>query len=213
MEVQTYDEEFYHSVGSDMNETMIECNAIDINLYPCVMVLDVEASTSTRYLIQIAYNIYDMGFKLLEQRNFLINENVGEVDFFEKFSLETIQKHGCDVHKVLRKLKQDFIMCKYLVCHNIAYDCNKLLKYYEKYDIPIRLPQLICTMKLTRNVLCLKDKRGSNKNPKLSELYKYCHNEELDDTLAHSADFDVNATFKCFKKLVMDNTINLKEIH
>jgi DNA polymerase III alpha subunit (gram-positive type) len=195
------DEKYYADILAQMNNTLIECNAIDINTYPCVMVLDTEASLQGN-LIQVAYNLYDMKFNTIQKRNYLINEGINEIDFFKKFDLETIHKHGCQARDVLEKIRTDFMKCKYLVCHNISYDCSKLRKYFQKYDIDAVFPTMICTMKESRDVLQIKNKYGNNKMPKLSELYNHYYEDELDESLCHSADFDIDVTFKCFRKLV-----------
>lgn len=198
-------------IQKKMKATMADIEKINLNNFSCfsnIMVLDVEAAL-TGELIQIAYNIYDSKFKTLVKRNFLINENINKVDFFNKFTLEQIHNYGMEPTKVLNLLKKDFLKCGYIVCHNISYDCSKLTKYFNKYNIKYTFPNHICTMKTTRDVIGLKNKLGNNKMPKLSELYYYCFNKEVDEDLCHSADFDIKITFDCLKKLIKLKIITL----
>ena len=45
------------------------------------------------------------------------------------------------------------------------------------------------------------------KFPKLSELYEILFKENFED--AHDATVDINATFRCFYKLVQENIIKI----
>ena len=58
---------------------------------------------------------------------------------------------------------------------------------------------LFCTMKSSTNLCRLPGRYGNFKWPKLTELYKFLFNEEMEG--AHDAMVDVRATRKCYYRL------------
>lgn len=174
------------------------------------MVLDIE-TTKCRHIIQIAYNIYDEFFNVVSKVDNIINEGIGKRDYYERFTLSEIYEQGKDVIDVLLELKKDMLKTKYIICHNVTFDLGNIYRYFNKYNIHIsKKPIEVCTMKLSRKLCDCKDKNGKRKNPRLSELYQYCFNELPSTTLAHTADYDVHITTKCFKYLVENNHFILK---
>lgn len=176
------------------------------------IVLDLE-TTTYKEIIQVAYTIYDVSFKKIKHVDVLMNEGIGKIDHYKKFTLDDIFTYGKDPVDVLLELVNDLQMCKYLVCHNIAFDAGLIYKYLLKYDIQIiNKPTNVCTMKLARKFCNKKDKRGWLKAPSLSELYYKCFNEYPDETKTHSADYDIAITKRCFRYLIENNIINLNKI-
>lgn len=174
-----------------------------------IIVLDIETTglLNSDYIIQIAYNIYNQDMVCIKQVNYLINENVNKTDFFKIFSLAEIKSKGLDVKQVLTKLNQDFLRCKYVIGHNISFDMEKIMNYYNKHKVEHgAYPLQICTMKISKNILNMRNIKGYIKYPKLSELYNYYYNLTADGTL-HDASYDIELTYLCFIKLVQNNCV------
>jgi len=173
------------------------------------MVLDIETTglSNKDYIIQIAYNMYDIKMNCLLKRNYLINEHVGRTDYFNRFTLKEIKQNGLSAELVLNNLKNDLSHCKYIIGHNISFDIDKITNYYKKYKIECVMQKSICTMTLSKYKLNLRNVKGYIKNPKLSELYKYYYLNDANDNTLHDASYDIEITFLCFKKLVDDKLI------
>ena len=173
------------------------------------MVLDIE-TTKYREIIQIAYNIYDENFNLINRVDNIINEGIGKRDYYQRFTLSEIYERGRDVVDVLLELKNDMMKTKYVVCHNVTFDIGNIYKYFRKYNIYItKKPIEICTMKISRKLCNCKDKNGKRKNPKLLELYQHCFKELPNESLTHTADYDVHITAQCFKHLLENKHVVL----
>jgi hypothetical protein len=173
-----------------------------------IMVLDIETDGGMS-IIQIAYNIYDSEMKLIRQENFLINEDIGRRDFYKKFTLDDIYVHGKPAPDVLKRLSEDMDICKYIVGHNlISFDVNRIERYYNRYQINYSIPEMIDTMRHSKQFVNAKNKRGNIKAPKLEELVNKLE-LVVDLSLAHTADYDVDMTFRAFKKLVEMDIIQI----
>ena len=172
-----------------------------------IIVLDIETTGyKEQNIIQIAYRIYDQHMNLRESHSYIINEKIGKVDFFKKFTLKYIQKVGKDPVTVLNQLLNDMNKCKYIVGHNIInFDIKHLQKYYDKYNIPVIFPNPVDTMILTKKLLSNKKSIYS-----LTELTKYyCKDFLLDEKLQHEALYDVIITAEVLKKLIKLNIAKL----
>ena len=105
------DEEIIEAVSVKANKSnRDECNATAKRTN--IMVIDVETA-KTGELIQIAYNIYDEEFNTIKEFDSLLNEYIGKVDFYEKYSLDQIMCEGRDPEDVFREIKID-IDCLWL---------------------------------------------------------------------------------------------------
>lgn len=171
------------------------------------IILDLE-TTTYKDIIQVAYTIYDNLFQKIKHVNVLVNEGIGQIDHYKKFSLDDIFTHGKNPTDVLLALVKDMESCEYMVCHNIIFDSGIIYKYLNKYNITIsQKPKHICTMKSSKTYCNARDKRGWLKHPSLKELYFKCFNKYPDETKTHSADYDIFITKQCFKFLVTNNII------
>ena len=182
-----------------------------------IIILDIETSDviqKQRYIVQIAYEIYDQDKVLIKKENIYINHglinNKQIIDYYSRLE-DKIKTTGISLSDALDKLILDLKTCKYFVAHNISFDINHInnnifnLKKEQVKIIPV------CTMRTTRDLVKALDKNQRLKNPKLSELYKYLFNLDMDesDTGAHCGDYDVYITSLCFLKLLDDKYIDL----
>lgn len=189
-----------------------------------VMVLDIETTEmfkikneNVRYIIQIAYDIYDCDLTLIKHCDYLINENVNKTDFFRRFTITDIRTKGLDAKTVLEYLNSDLKKCKYIVGHNIkGFDIAEIRKYMIKYKLEFIVPEVIDTMHGTGKILNLLDRRGYIKRPSLRELCNYL-NINYDDNVAHNGSTDIYYTYEVFRrllknKLIEQNLINIDKI-
>jgi len=175
-----------------------------------IVILDVETNGGHK-IIQIAYKIYNAKLELLKSVDLIINNGNCETDYFKKFTESYIRNVGLKPNNALNLLDKDLKCCSYIVCHNIAFDVNKLIRYSGNYNMELHMPtNKICTMKSTTNLLKIPNKnRRGYKYPKLEELYQYLLKKSPDSSKQHNASYDVDLTFECFKKLVDSNHISL----
>ena len=176
-----------------------------------IMVLDIEtAGPPIQTIIQIAYNIYDKNMTLLNTKNFILNDGSGQQDFYQKISLHDIIYKGIHPSIVMQELSDDIKICKYLVGHNIiGFDTKHILRYSELYQIPISIPNQLDTMRLSKDIVKAKNIKGHIKNPRLGELYYHIFKTHVDANDAHTANYDVDVTAKCFKYLVDTMVVSL----
>jgi len=172
------------------------------------VVLDIETTRCGKFIIEIAYNIYNFEMELCKSVQFLLNEKENtKVDHFNKVTRYDIVTKGLNAYDAFINMKQDLSYCSYIVCHNISFDTRHIIKYYQKLCIDFTPPLYVCTMKLSSTFCNLKNKNGHKKSPKLSELYEKCFGSLPNENKCHSADFDIQITFDCFKYLLYNKII------
>lgn len=172
------------------------------------MVVDVETSRN-RNLIQIAYNIYDNNHRLIKEFDTLIDDGIGEVDFYEKYTIDDIMLEGMSSREAFQIIKQDIDECSHVIGHNISFDLGVMDRYFARLKIPYNKPETICTMRQSTNYCKLQGKGKAYKIPKLSELYFKCFGKEPDNTKTHTAEYDIAITHMCFMHLLRNNIVKL----
>jgi DNA polymerase-3 subunit alpha len=177
------------------------------------MILDIETtglSPYSSYIVQIAYNIYDYNLNLITKKNIIINNGNNIQDFYKKIPLDVINNRGITLIGALNEVLMDMKNCRYIVGHNISFDINFIETKFWKNNIYHNYNyKAICTMKKSRKFVNAKNKSNGIKPPKLCELYKKIYNKDMDENSSHTADYDVEITFQCFKKLVELEIIEL----
>jgi DNA polymerase III epsilon subunit-like protein len=118
---------------------------------------------------------------------------------------EIADKEGKDLQWVLNKFMCAVKEVDTIVGHNLAFDKNIVLAELSNLGELESVRTLLsktefCTMKKSKSVVKAKNKYNKIKYPKLSELYAFYFNTNFDN--AHNAQADVNATVKCYQKLV-----------
>lgn len=178
-----------------------------------LIVLDTETAKSGE-VIQLAYNIYLYypeinHFVCMSKHNWIIDEKINKVDFYNKFTLRDIRTKGEDPYYVFSVLAVHLLDIDYIVGHNIKFDTDKLVKYFTKLDIKYKMPASICTMRASKYQVGLTNSKGWAKFPKLCELYEYYYIISPDQTKTHTADYDIHLTFLCLKALHADRLVIL----
>jgi len=170
-----------------------------------MMIIDIETN-GRDYIVQIAYDICDLDYKVVRQENFYLNDGSDTTDYYRKISRKTIIEKGIHHTIALNQLSIDMAKCKYIVGHNIInFDIKKIIIDFKKYDIKYTIPIPLDTMKSTRTYVNAKDKNGRTKFPKLEELYFHLYQQQMDSDDSHTADYDVYATRMCCIKLKENN--------
>lgn len=84
------------------------------------------------------------------------------------------------------------------VGHNIDFDLKIMAsEFIRDGRKPFETPKTFCTMRQTKNICRIPDKRGRNKWPKLTEAYEFFFGESF--TGAHEALGDARATSRLFQ--------------
>jgi DNA polymerase III epsilon subunit-like protein len=106
------------------------------------------------------------------------------------------------VHQISVEECHGFSSAHTLIAHNIFFDLGFVGQYMERNEQDASIlnqKSLFCTMKSTTDLCRLPGRYGNFKWPKLTELYKFLFNEEMEG--AHDAMVDVRATRRCYYRL------------
>jgi hypothetical protein len=170
------------------------------------ILLDIETD-GTDNIIQVAYKIYDNNMEILDKKNIYINDGIHFSDYYNRISKSTIINKGITPKEASKILYDDISNTNILVGHNVKlFDYEKIKKYITKYYGKNITKELIfhdtCTNEIIKNKVGAKDKNNRIKMPKLEELYKFLFpNEIINNNSTHTADYDVDITEKCYKKI------------
>jgi len=164
------------------------------------IILDIETDGKNT-LVQVSYCIIDNDNNIIVIKDFFIHNKLGITDFYNKISYFQIQKFGIDLEKFLNVLSNDLKICDTIIGHNIAFDIRKLTQISKKTKCMLNFDDLniVCTMRMSRDLVKVRDKKNRIKNPKLCELCNFLEIESDDEF--HDACFDVQMTFRCYVEL------------
>ena len=168
--------------------------------------------TETCYdnIIQLCWYVIDTDYQIIERNNYYVKPDGFYINntHIHKIEHTTAVAKGIPLLYAIMLFEKSLEKYRpqYLVAHNINYDIRILNKAYDKLKIDKSLLNSIgkfCTMSKSKQILQLKNSKGSSKNPKLIEIYNYLNNRELNTPLesAHNAFYDVKYTCDVFKKL------------
>jgi DNA polymerase III epsilon subunit-like protein len=176
-----------------------------------IMVLDTEYDTSPKRLLALAYIIYKNNEKIKKQILFIkhdssvfkVNE-YGEAIKFHGLTNKFLRDNGKSLEEVFDIFYNDLEGVNILLGQNIiSADLSLLRKeliglnlWYSKYYPNLSKLIIYDTMKAFKN--CHSDKSAS-----LDNIFKFLYNEEMENH--HNALYDCKNTYKCFKKMIIDN--------
>jgi DNA polymerase III epsilon subunit-like protein len=156
-------------------------------------------------LVQLAFLLHDDDGKELESGNFIIRPDGFYIPFeasmVHGITTERALLDGIPITDALCRFDKMMQQSHSLVGHNISFDEKIVGAEYirnGRKDIMLNKNK-ICTMYLSADYCNLKNKYGSCKWPKLSELYYKLFNTDFAE--AHNASADIRATAKCFWEL------------
>lgn len=130
----------------------------------------------------------------------IADETIG-AESIHGISREIVDKYGSPIENVIHEFMDDVRKCDLLVAHNMDFDQNvvaaELVRMGCKKDAEDLIGyKTLCTMKTTTNLVKAKNKYGSNKWPRLEELYTFLFGSSFDN--AHHAMCDVDALVRCY---------------
>lgn len=169
-------------------------------------------------VVQLGFLVYDENKQLIKKYNqiikpvdFDIPDGAVEVHGITK---EIALDKGIDIVQVLDDFFDALDLCDYIICHNLDFDYNVMLAEYFKNKLTRtskRKRTKICTMKSTTDFCKIPSPYKYKKDfkwPSLNELHLKLFNESFEN--AHDAIADIEATARCFWKLVDEGVINLE---
>lgn len=169
------------------------------------LIFDIESNKyGEKKIVQIAYYVIDELDNVIDcDMYYVFNEGVYS-DYYKKIKYPTLKEFGVAPHYLFHKLQHVISQCDVLVGHNITtFDCKLLKKYFAKLNLNIDLDEKICydTMKKSRYITNLKNKKGGSKCATLAELSQFFELENNSDENYHDALYDVHITYLCYVNL------------
>jgi len=162
-------------------------------------------------LVQIAWQIYDLQGKLIEEKEYVIKPNGFDIPIeasnVHKITTQKAHEIGVDLNLILDIFSNEIKDSDLLVAHNYSFDYSiigsELLR--NGLENTLKNKEYICTMKSSTDFCNISGPYG-NKWPKLEELYDILFNETFN---AHNALDDIRATARCFWELQKKNIIKI----
>ena len=156
-------------------------------------------------IVSISWLLADKDGKLIKQAyhilrplDFIIDNNSKAVEI-HGITQEIATEQGINWHDMYDEFIEDVHKCDTLVAHNIQFDVSIMLSEMFRYNKQDGITEFLskrrlCTMRMGKKAM------ESKKNPKLSELYKFFFNEEMQN--AHNASYDTLFCQQCFEKML-----------
>ena len=184
-------------------------------------------------ILQLSYIVYDLD----EPENAKIYDKyiLPEKSLVSKIALSAVRVHGITEESLRGKqknlfttivdaideLKRDVEACDVFVGHNIDYDIDRIEEEVQRTKTVFRSTNKIYkelldeikakkydTMKETKGTCNIPGKKkGSIKNPKLSEAYKYFFDDEPNEKALHNALVDIIVCLRVYVKHAHDRDI------
>lgn len=168
-------------------------------------------------VVQLAWQLHDEKGRLLHYRNYIIRPDGFTIPYnavqIHGITTERALKEGIELKTVLWEFNEALGSAHYLVAHNISFDVNTLSAEYIRCGIENKLKEktLLDTQQLSTEYCALPGgKGGKYKWPRLDELYQKLFGESFSE--AHNAAADVEATARCFFRLLELHIIQLPGI-
>ena len=145
-------------------------------------------------------------YKIISKKDYIIKPNgfIINNDDIHGIKHNYASLNGIEFNKVAELIKPDFMNAELIVAHNISFDKNVLLSELFRIECNdlinhINKIKYYCTSRGCLNVTRIKF-RNTYKQPKLSELYYYLFNKNIEGQ--HDAIFDTENLMLCFIELV-----------
>jgi hypothetical protein len=170
-------------------------------------IFDIEANKyGEKKIVQFAYYVVDNQNKVIDcDMYYVFNEGVYS-DYYNKIRYPTLKEFGVSPYCLFYKLQHVLSQCEILVGHNIlTFDCKIIKRYFERFNLHMDLSTKICydTMKESRYVTNLKNKKGNSKCATLTELSQFFNVGNINDKENfHDALYDVHITYLCYVNLL-----------
>lgn len=162
-------------------------------------------------LIQISWALFNKDHELQYSKNRYVLPNNFSINnsSFHGITNEIAKEKGELVDVVLSDFITDLSNAKYIICHNVDFDCNIIKSELYRIcsnrticDNVFKKCKLVCTLRAAFNMK--KDKIITKAN--LGSVYSHFFNEEING--AHDALYDALNTAKIFKEMMICGYIN-----
>lgn len=169
-------------------------------------IFDIEANKyGEKKIVQFAYYVVNENNKVIDcDMYYVFNEGVYS-DYYGKIKYPTLKEFGVNPTYLYEKIKYVISQCETLIGHNILnFDCKIIKKYFERFGLNMDLTLMNCydTMKESKSVVNLKNKRGGAKWATLTELSDFFGVNDENDSNYHDALYDVHMTYLCYVCLI-----------
>lgn len=163
-------------------------------------------------VVQFAYQIFDIKGKhiksvdlIIKPSGFIISDESIKI---HKISNAKALNEGIEIEKALNIITSDIQSVSTIVAHNLSFDFAVINCEYKRLGLsnPLSGKKEVCTMTESTNYCAINSSYGF-KWPKLSELHFKLFGTNFEE--AHNAAYDINATSKCFWKLLEIGVIKL----
>ncbi|WP_426065234.1 exonuclease domain-containing protein [Flavobacterium sp. DSP2-3-1] len=165
-------------------------------------------------ILQISWVIMDFDGIIYKKNTELINSDFN--DQSEAFKInrlkpEIIRKIGRDPEDIFQELCYDLKYCNVISAHNTDFDVLVLQNEFQKYNIAFNFNNIdkFCTMKWGFDKF-KNNESPDPKFPKLTEIYSYLFNHEINQL--HNSQSDVTILAKCVKEMLYKKMITKDSI-
>lgn len=146
-------------------------------------------------------NFVKQAYHIIRPLDFVIDNNSKATEI-HGITQEIAEEKGIPWHTMYEEFIADLNQCTTLVAHNLQFDISIMLSEMFRYNKQDGISSMLdksrlCTMKMGRTAMSQK------KGPKLSELYKFFYNEDMEN--AHDASFDTKYCHMCFSKMLQQS--------
>jgi DNA polymerase III epsilon subunit-like protein len=169
-------------------------------------IFDIETNNAyQKKIVQFAYYVInDKNIIIDKDMFFVFNEGV-YTDYYKKIKYKTLKEFGVCPSLLFDKITHVLSQCTTLVGHNIiTFDCRIIKKYFLHFGLELEIDDKLNydTMRESRYLVNLKNKRGGNKSPTLTELSQFFNIGSAEDQF-HDAMYDVHITYLCYVNLII----------
>jgi DNA polymerase III subunit alpha len=168
-------------------------------------------------VVQISWQLHELNGKLIEANNFIIKPEGYTIPFnAEKvhgISTQRAKEEGVDLKWVLESFNNAVEQAQYVAGHNISFDLNITGAEFLRKQVATNLnnKKTLDTQLSSTDYCALPGGRGGKyKYPKLEELHQKLFGSKFSE--AHNAVADVEATTRCFFKLIQLNIIKVQGV-
>jgi DNA polymerase III subunit alpha len=168
-------------------------------------------------VVQISWQLHELNGQLVEAKNFIIKPEGYTIPYnAEKvhgISTQRALAEGVELKWMLEEFNKAVVQAQYVAGHNIGFDLNITGAEFLRKQVPTNLNKIksLDTQMLSTEYCALPGGRGGKyKWPKLEELHQKLFGKKFSE--AHNAVADVEATTRCFFKLLQLNVIKAEGV-
>jgi len=168
-------------------------------------------------VVQISWQLHELNGQLVEAKNFIIKPEGYTIPYnAEKvhgISTQRALADGVDLKWMLEEFNKAVEQAQYVAGHNISFDLNITGAEFLRKQVVTKLDskKSLDTQLSATDYCALPGGRGGKyKYPKLEELHHKLFGNKFSE--AHNAVADVEATARCFFKLIQVNVIKVQGV-